>query len=115
MAGNAIRLVIPDTVEPPIAPGLTVLHEDQSLLVVDKPSPLPVHPCGRYNRNSLVLLARQAWPDIVLKPVHRLDANTTVDASQVLTNIVNLELLVDVGADYHRGADAPPRPTSKVP
>lgn len=77
VAGNAIRLVIPDTIEPPIAPELTVLHEDQSLLVVDKPSPLPVHPCGRYNRNSLVSLARQAWPDIVLKPVHRLDANTT--------------------------------------
>ena len=77
VAGNIIMVVIPDTVEPPIAPELTVLYEDEYLIVVDKPSPLPVHPCGRYNRHSLVLLARTAWPDITLKPVHRLDANTT--------------------------------------
>ena len=77
VAGNAIHLVLPNTVEPRIGTELTVLHEDDDLVVVDKPSPLPVHPCGRYNRNTLVLLARLAWPDIELKPVHRLDANTT--------------------------------------
>ena len=69
--------MLPNTVEPPIGTELTVVHEDAQIIVVSKPSPLPVHPCGRYNLNTLVLLAREAWPDITLKPVHRLDANTT--------------------------------------
>ena len=77
VAGNTIDLVIPDTVEPSVGTRLTVLFEDDHIMVVDKPSPLPIHPCGRFNRNTLILLARLAWPDITLKPVHRLDANTT--------------------------------------
>ncbi len=76
-AGNIVQMVIPDTTEPPVSPLLTVLHEDDHLLVFDKPSPLPVHPSGRFNRPTLVWLAARAWPDLTLKPVHRLDANTT--------------------------------------
>ena len=77
VAGNIIRMVVPDTVEPPISPDLVVLHEDVDILVVNKPAPLPVHPGGRFNRNTLVWLGREAWPDVTLKPVHRLDASTT--------------------------------------
>jgi len=77
VAGNTIDLVIPNTVEPRVGTELNVLFEDDHIMVVDKPSPLPIHPCGRFNRNTLILLARTAWPDVVLKPVHRLDANTT--------------------------------------
>ncbi|HCH61865.1 MAG: hypothetical protein CL927_03905 [Deltaproteobacteria bacterium] len=77
VAGNIVRMVIPDTVEPAISPDLLVLHEDHDILVIAKPSPLPMHPSGRFNKNTLVWLAREAWPDLTLKPVHRLDANTT--------------------------------------
>ena len=77
IAGNIVRFVVPDTVEPAISPALDVLHEDAHLMVFDKPAPLPVHPSGRFNRNTLVWIGRQAWPDVTLKPVHRLDANTT--------------------------------------
>ena len=77
VAGNIVRMVIPNTVEPAISPELHVLYEDQDILVLSKPSPLPMHPSGRFNKNTLVWLAREAWPDLTLKPVHRLDANTT--------------------------------------
>jgi len=77
LAGNIVRFVVPDTVEPEISPALVVLHEDDHLMVFHKPSPLPVHPSGRFNKNTLVWIGRQAWPDVTLKPVHRLDANTT--------------------------------------
>lgn len=30
------------------------LYEDDEIMVVDKPPSMPVHPCGAYNRNSLV-------------------------------------------------------------
>lgn len=76
-AGNIIRLVIPDTVEPPISAALGVLYEDAHLLVLDKPAPLPVHAGGRFFKNTLQWIAQQAWPDVTLKPAHRLDAQTT--------------------------------------
>lgn len=76
-AGNIVRLVVPDTIEPEISPALAVLYEDDHLIVFHKPSPLPVHPSGRFNRNTLLWMGHKAWPELTLKTVHRLDANTT--------------------------------------
>jgi UPF0176 protein len=77
VGGNKILITDLNHTEPPINPDLDVLHEDDALLCINKPSPLPVHPCGRFNRHSLIWLAKKAWPDLSLLPVHRLDANTT--------------------------------------
>jgi len=77
MAGNTLHLTEEDTVEPAIEPGLVVVFEDEALMVVSKPAPMPVHPCGRFNKNTLTSIAREAWSDLRLHPVHRLDANTT--------------------------------------
>jgi UPF0176 protein len=77
VAGNIVGVTEENTVEPEINPDLQVLFEDEAILVVHKPSPLPVHPCGRFNKNSLTSLAKLAWPDLHLRVVHRLDANTT--------------------------------------
>ena len=30
------------------------IFEDDEIMVIDKPPSIPVHPCGAYNRNSLV-------------------------------------------------------------
>ncbi|MBX3420391.1 MAG: sulfurtransferase [Pirellulaceae bacterium] len=67
----------PETVEPEINPNIVLLHEDDSLVVVDKPAPLPVHPCGRFNRNTLSWILEQAYPQLKLRVAHRLDANTS--------------------------------------
>jgi len=67
----------PATVEPAIATDLRVLVEDQSLLVLHKPAPMPVHPSGRFNRNTLVSVLRNVYDDGSIHLVHRLDANTT--------------------------------------
>ncbi|MBW2712537.1 MAG: RluA family pseudouridine synthase [Deltaproteobacteria bacterium] len=75
--GDRVVHVQPDTVEPPVDPNLRILFEDEALLVLEKPAPLPVHPCGRFNRNSASKLLELAFPELQLRPVHRLDANTT--------------------------------------
>lgn len=75
--GDRVVHVQPDTVEPSVDPNLRILFEDEALLVLEKPAPLPVHPCGRFNRNSASKLLALAFPDLKLRPVHRLDANTT--------------------------------------
>lgn len=67
----------PNTIEPPINPNIELLHEDESLVIVNKPAPLPMHPSGRFNRNSLVWILEQAYTQQKLRVAHRLDANTS--------------------------------------
>ncbi len=76
-AGMRIELVTPATVEPDVVGNVTVLFEDEHIVVLDKPAPLPMHPCGRFNRNSLQYFLERLYPHLKVRPVHRLDANTS--------------------------------------
>jgi UPF0176 protein len=76
-AGDVIVHVHPDTVEPAVSTDIRVIFEDEHLLAVDKPAPLPVHPSGRFNKNTLVPLLSAVRPDLTLRPGHRLDMETT--------------------------------------
>jgi RluA family pseudouridine synthase len=69
--------VFPGTIEPAVHAGIEVLHEDEAILVLAKPAPLPMHACGRFNRNTLVHFLHAAWHPEKPKPAHRLDANTS--------------------------------------
>ncbi len=76
-AGERYVQFLPQAVEPTVNSNVEFLYEDQSLVVLSKPAPLPMHPGGRFNRNTLQYLLDHAfWPS-KLRPVHRLDANTT--------------------------------------
>ncbi|KAF2004347.1 pseudouridine synthase [Amniculicola lignicola CBS 123094] len=45
--------------EPPVsARSIGIVHEDDDLIVIDKPAGLPVHPAGRYNFNSIIEVIR---------------------------------------------------------
>lgn len=59
---------------PPLPP---ILHEDERLVVLDKPSDLPMHPAGSRFQYALVGLARMAWPDAAIDLAHRLDRDTS--------------------------------------
>ncbi|MEZ4648505.1 MAG: RluA family pseudouridine synthase [Candidatus Eisenbacteria bacterium] len=67
--------------EPSVSFEIGLLHEDDSLLAVDKPGDLPVHPSGRYFRNTLLshLLEErgQTLDRPGLRVVHRLDRETS--------------------------------------
>lgn len=76
-AGERYLHVMPDYVEPKVNAAIGILHEDDALLVIDKPAPLPVHPSGRFNRNTLSKLLEPLFPNESLRIAHRLDANTT--------------------------------------
>lgn len=76
-AGQQLQHVEPGMTEPAVAAEIRFVHEDQSLLVVDKPAPLPMHPSGRFNRNTLMWILAAAFPAESLRCAHRLDANTT--------------------------------------
>ncbi len=76
-AGERYVQTMHDIVEPDVNAEVGILYEDESLLVVDKPAPLPVHPSGRFNRNTLSKLLESVYPGEKLRLAHRLDANTT--------------------------------------
>lgn len=77
-AGERVVQIFPPDVEPPVATDIRVLHEDEAVMVIRKPAPLPMHASGRFHRNTLQHIMNLACeaPHIP-RPVHRLDANTT--------------------------------------
>jgi RluA family pseudouridine synthase len=76
-AGEMYLHRTPANIEPAVNAAIRLLHEDAAIVVVDKPAPLPLHPSGRFNRNSLQWILNQVYSPQKLRPVHRLDANTT--------------------------------------
>mgnify|MGYP001026584920 CR=1 FL=1 len=64
-------------VEPNVNADIRFLHEDDALLVIAKPAPLPMHPCGRFNRNTLQSILERVYRGQRPRPAHRLDANTS--------------------------------------
>ena len=56
---------------------LDVIYEDDTVRVFNKGAPLAVHPSGRYFKNSLTEILKEAYPDETPRPVQRLDALTT--------------------------------------
>ncbi len=63
-------------VEAPIPVQESVLYADEYLIAVDKPHFLPVHPAGKYLRETLVERLRQRLGCANLSPLHRLDRAT---------------------------------------
>lgn len=76
-AGDHLLHRHPQMIEPDVARDVTILYEDEALVVLNKPAPLPMHAGGRYTRNTLQQLLDTVYRPQKLRPAHRLDANTT--------------------------------------
>jgi RluA family pseudouridine synthase len=75
-AGDRYYQKLEAIVEPDVNADIRILHEDEAILVIRKPAPLPIHPCGRFNRNTLQNILAQVYSPQSPRPAHRLDANT---------------------------------------
>jgi UPF0176 protein len=75
--GDELMHHFPSAVEPDVNADIRILHVDEALIVIDKPAPLPFHPGGRFNRNTLQYLLSVAFHPQRPRPAHRIDANTT--------------------------------------
>jgi 23S rRNA pseudouridine1911/1915/1917 synthase len=76
--GDVVLVMRPAPREPTVVLRYDVLFEDDALLVIDKAAGLPVHPSGRYHRNTLTALMRErlgAGHGWVM--AHRLDRETS--------------------------------------
>jgi UPF0176 protein len=76
-AGERYLHRFPDVTEPDVNGRVEILHEDEALIVLNKPAPLPMHAGGRFYRNTLQHILNEAYHPQKPHPAHRLDANTT--------------------------------------
>ena len=73
---DEIRHYNPAVIEPSVPDEVRVLEETKDYIAVFKPAPMPMHPGGRYNKNSLtMILVEMGFSD--LRITHRLDAVTS--------------------------------------
>lgn len=63
--------------EPPVtSKPIGTVYEDENMLVIDKPSGIPVHPTGRYRYNTITKILEKQWGRAV-HPINRLDRLTS--------------------------------------
>lgn len=65
--------------EPPVTSDpIGIIHEDDNMIVINKPSGVPVHPAGRYNYNSVIeIMKAERGPAWMAYPCNRLDRLTS--------------------------------------
>ena len=57
---------------------IPIIYEDENIIIADKPSTVPIHPCGGYNFNSMFhILTEQRNLKTKLFTIHRLDRLTS--------------------------------------
>ncbi len=61
--------------EPDVPTAFEVLHEDEALIAVAKPSGLPTMPAGGFLQHTLLTLVRERYPEA--SPLHRLGRYTS--------------------------------------
>ena len=104
--------------EPALPHPETVLHQDEWLVVADKPHFMPVTPGGRFARQSLLARLRQRLGLRELSPVHRIDRDTAglvVFAVQARTRGAYQALFRDRAVRKHYEAVAAHRPELDFP
>ena len=98
---------------PVLAAPITIVHEDEEMLVIDKPPSIPVHPAGRYRLNSLVAIMKNELGYNDLFTLHRLDRLTSgllmfaknadvasVRGQQISSHVPQKEYLCRVVGDF---------------
>ncbi|EKX48445.1 hypothetical protein GUITHDRAFT_151750, partial [Guillardia theta CCMP2712] len=64
--------------EPPVtSEKIVIISDSDGILAVNKPSSIPIHPGGRYRRNSLLAILAKEHNMFDLHTVHRLDRLTS--------------------------------------
>jgi UPF0176 protein len=76
-AGERYLHKLAAVIEPDVNMQIEVLHEDEALIVLNKPAPLPMHAAGRFYHNTLKYVLDELYRPQKPRPSHRLDANTT--------------------------------------
>jgi 23S rRNA pseudouridine1911/1915/1917 synthase len=99
--GEVVILVRDQFVEPITPLHFGVLHEDDAVLVIDKPAGLPMHPTATYHKHTLSYLLREHYaPEFAPRIAHRLDRETS--GAVVCGRTLEAERVLKRGFALHR-------------
>ncbi|RPF80873.1 MAG: RluA family pseudouridine synthase [Rhodothermaceae bacterium TMED105] len=73
---SAVTFFTPRVVEPTVPDEVGIVGEGEGWVAVQKPAPMPVHPGGRYFKNTCLAITEELLGQKIY-PVHRLDAVTS--------------------------------------
>ena len=76
-AGDELVWHRPPWQEPAVPLQFSIIHDDGDLMIVNKPSGLPVMPGGGFLEHTLLRLLEGCWPSDPPRPVHRLGRGTS--------------------------------------
>ena len=76
-AGERYVRLLPGTAEPEVNADIRILHEDEAVIVVHKPAPLPMHPGGGFQRHTLRHFISALYAPESPRPLHHLAAETS--------------------------------------
>ena len=77
LAGQMTKHTNQPIIEPSINTNIELLEWNNDFIIINKPAPLPIHPSGRFEHNTLSEILKNAFPKEDFKLTHRIDANTT--------------------------------------
>ena len=101
--GDAVEVCLEDQA-PPLIPNpklnISILYEDEDLVVLDKPADMLVHPAGKGFDDALANFCAARYPRQLFRPVGRLDRNTTGACLIAKTKLTASLLSGDVDKDY---------------
>ena len=76
--GETVYLVRPPFEEPSATRELPILYEDETMMALDKPPNLPVHPSASYHRNTVSFILQEKYGHADAPRIaHRLDRETS--------------------------------------
>ena len=75
--GESLTYHRPPWIEPSVPLNFDVLYQDRDLLVINKPSGLPVIPGGGFLEHTLLWQLQQQYPQDTPVPIHRLGRGTS--------------------------------------
>jgi UPF0176 protein len=67
----------PQQIEPDINTDIRFIHEDDAIVVLEKPAPLPMCPTGLFKRNTLQFILNVIYQPFRLRPAYVLDSDAT--------------------------------------
>lgn len=74
---DVIRTIRRDIIEPKVNEAYEILFQQNGILILNKPAPLPVHPSGRFFKNTLTSILKEDLQLETIHTIHRLDLWTT--------------------------------------
>jgi 23S rRNA pseudouridine1911/1915/1917 synthase len=75
--GDEVTYMARTRPEPLVPKNIPIVYEDEDIVVVNKPAHIPVHPTGRFLRNTMINVLKKQMKREFLILAHRLDRETT--------------------------------------